>query len=138
MFSTDSNINSLAQLVQETRQYIELRMDLARHDLTAKLIALLSALCVAVLILIVLAVSFLLLSFSLVQALHDWLHSESAAYLIVSGGYLVLAGVIYATRRRLIYNPVANFIGHLFLDGHAGPDGMDNGTGGNDGKEVER
>lgn len=128
MFSSDNNINNLGRLVQETKEYLDLRMDLARHDLTAKFITLLSALCVGVLIMIVLAVSFLLVSFSLVQALHDWLRNESAAYLIVGGGYVLLALVIYVTRRRFIYNPLANFIGHLFLGDRHG-DQPDDNTG---------
>ena len=85
MFSSDEKIAELTHLVREVREYVDLRLELARYDLTAKAIQLLSALCLGVIVLMVVAVAFLFLSFSLVQALHEWLHNESAAYLIVGG-----------------------------------------------------
>ena len=115
MFSSDEKIAELTHLVREVREYVDLRLELARYDLTAKAIQLLSALCLGVIVLMVVAVAFLFLSFSLVQALHEWLHNESAAYLIVGGAYLVIAAMVYLLRRRLIYQPMARFIGHLFL-----------------------
>lgn len=115
MFSSDEKIAELTHLVREVREYVDLRLELARYDLTAKAIRLISALCLGVIMLLVVAVAFLFLSFSLVQALHEWLHNESAAYLLVGGAYLVLAAMVYWLRKRLIYQPMARFIGHLFL-----------------------
>ena len=115
MFSADEKIAELTHLVREVREYVDLRLELARYDLTAKAIRLISALCLGVIMLLVVAVAFLFLSFSLVQALHEWLHNESAAYLLVGGAYLVLAAMVYWLRKRLIYQPMARFIGHLFL-----------------------
>ena len=115
MFSSDEKIAQLTQLVREAREYVDLRLELARYDLTAKAIRLLSALCLGVVILMIVAVAFLFLSFSVVQALHEWLQNESAAYLIVGGVYWVLAAIVYAQRRRLIFQPMARFLGHMFL-----------------------
>ena len=115
MFSSDEKIAELTQLVREVREYVDLRLELARFDLTAKAIRLLSALCLGVILLMVVAVAFLFVSFSLVQALHEWLQSEATAYLLVGGAYLMLAAIVYLLRRRLIYQPMARFIGHLFL-----------------------
>ena len=115
MFSSDEKIAQLTQLVREAREYVDLRLELARYDLTAKAIRLLSALCLGVVILMIVAVAFLFLSFSVVQALHEWLQNEPVAYLIVGGVYLVLAAIVYAQRRRLIFQPMARFLGHMFL-----------------------
>lgn len=115
MFSSDEKIAELTQLVREVREYVDLRLELARFDLTAKAIRLLSALCLGVILLMVVAVAFLFVSFSLVQALHEWLQSEATAYLLVGGAYLMLAAIVYLLRRRLIYQPMARFIGHMFL-----------------------
>ena len=115
MFSSDEKIAEFTHLVREVREYVDLRLELARYDLTAKAIRLLSALCLGVIVLMIVAVAFLFLSFSVVQALHEWLQSEATAYLLVGGTYLVLAAIVYLLRRRLIYQPMARFIGHMFL-----------------------
>lgn len=118
MFSSDHNIAELVQLVHETKAYVQRRMELARYDLTGKLIAIFSALCLSIAILIVMAVAFLFLSFSLVQALATAWHNEAAAYLVVGLAYVLVGGIIYLFRKPLVYNPMANFIGKLFLDDH--------------------
>ena len=116
MFSSDEKIAELTHLVREVREYVDLRLELARYDLTAKAIRLLSALCLGVIVLMIVAVAFLFLSFSVVQALHEWLQSEAAAYLLVGGTYLVLAAIVYLLGRRLIYQPRARFIRVLCLE----------------------
>lgn len=135
MFSSDEKIAELTHLVREVREYVDLRLELARYDLTAKAIQLLSALCLGVIVLMVVAVAFLFLSFSLVQALHEWLHNESAAYLIVGGAYLVIAAMVYLLRRSLIYQPMARFIGHLFLKKDNQPTASGNAETTNDWRE---
>ena len=98
MFSSDEKIAELTHLVREVREYVDLRLELARYDLTAKAIQLLSALCLGVIVLMVVAVAFLFLSFSLVQALHEWLHNESA---------VVLEHLLRHTNTRTYIEPVA-------------------------------
>ena len=118
MFSSDHKIADLVKLVHETRDYVNQRLEVGRFDLTAKLIALLSALCLGVVLLIIVAACLLFLSLSLVEVLDGVVRSRAAAYLIVGALYLLLALLCYVLRKQLIYDTMANFIGHLFLDGH--------------------
>lgn len=118
MFSSDHKIADLVKLVHETRDYVNQRLEVARFDLTAKLVALLSALCLGVVLLIIVAAFLLFLSFSLVEVLDGIVRSRAAAYLIVGIIYLLLALVCYLLRKPLIYDTMANFIGRMFLDGH--------------------
>ena len=118
MFSSDHKIADLVKLVHETRDYVNQRLEVGRFDLTAKLIALLSALCLGVVLLIIVAACLLFLSLSLVEVLDGVVRSRAAAYLIVGALYLLLALLCYVLRKPLIYDTMANFIGHLFLDGH--------------------
>ena len=118
MFSSDHKIADLVKLVHETRGYVNQRLEVGRFDLTAKLIALLSALCLGVVLLIIVAACLLFLSLSLVEVLDGVVRSRAAAYLIVGALYLLLALLCYVLRKPLIYDTMANFIGHLFLDGH--------------------
>ena len=69
MFSSDHKIADLVKLVHETRDYVNQRLEVGRFDLTAKLIALLSALCLGVVLLIIVAACLLFLSLSLVEVL---------------------------------------------------------------------
>ena len=73
---------------------------------------------ILVVLLIIVAACLLFLSLSLVEVLDGVVRSRAAAYLIVGALYLLLALICYVLRKPLIYDTMANFIGHLFLDGH--------------------
>ena len=101
MFSSDQNIRSLRALIAEIKSYIGLRYELARLDLVSKFTVLLAA---------------FFLSYSTAKGLADTLGNESLALLLVAGFYLLLAALLYLLRKPLIIQPIANFLGHLFLD----------------------
>lgn len=118
MFSSDHNISSLRELMAELKVYVNLRAELLRLDFVSKLTILLSAIAVTGLLMLLLAIAFLFLSYSIVGVLEEWLDSVAMANLLMAGFYLLLAGIVYGFRARWIVRPIAGFLGQLFLPSH--------------------
>lgn len=116
MFSSDHQVASIAELLSELKKYVGLRTELLRLDFVSKLTVLLSVVLLAVVLMVLVAIVLLFLAFSLVETLAVCLDSRAIAYLVVSLAGGVLAGIVYLLRNRLIVRPVANFLGHLFLE----------------------
>lgn len=116
MFSSDQNIRSLRALIAEIKSYIGLRYELARLDLVSKFTVLLAAFFLSLVLLLLLLFALFFLSYSTAKGLADTLGNESLALLLVAGFYLLLAALLYLLRKPLIIQPIANFLGHLFLD----------------------
>jgi len=115
VFSSDRNIERLRGLCGELRQHVRLRIRMARLDFVDKMTVLLSALIVGAILFMLIAIVILFLSYTAALALGQWLGSMTGAFGIVTAAYLVLAGCIYAFRRRLVFDPMAKFLGDLFL-----------------------
>lgn len=124
MFSSDQNIESVRELCGEVRKYVRLRLRLARLDFVDKMTALLSALIVGAVLLVLLAIVVLFLSYTAALALSQWLGGMTAAFGLVTAVYLLAAVLVYAFRRRLVFDPMARFLGNLFLEeAHEGKEG---------------
>lgn len=115
MFSSDKNIEILTRLVRNLRRYGELRWAALRLDFVGKMTVLLSALIVAGVLFCLAALMVVFLSFAVVHLLAPKV-GLAAAYGWVAAGYLLLATLVFAMRRRLIVNPIARFFTALFLD----------------------
>lgn len=115
MFSSDKNIEILTRLVRNLRRYGELRWAALRLDFVGKMTVLLSALIVAGVLFCLAALMVVFLSFAVVHLLAPKV-GLAAAYGWVAAGYLLLAILVFAMRRRLIVNPIARFFTALFLD----------------------
>ncbi len=116
MLSSDKNIDSLQELLKEVLTYLRLRKRYVELDVTEKMAVLLSTLAVGAILLMVGMVVILLLSYLSVLLLGRWLGSEVTGCVVVCAGWVVVAAVVYAARRRLIVNPVARFVARLFVE----------------------
>lgn len=118
MFINDNSIQNIRQLVKELKAYVEMQKEHARLELTEKLTILFSTMIFAM-ILIVLGMAILFcLSFSLAHLLAPYV-GLPASYIIIAGVILLLAIFVAAFRKKLIVNPLANFLAHLFLNNHS-------------------
>ncbi len=115
MFSSDQNIQTLAELFAELKRYGEMRLRLARYDFLSTLVELSSALLLTVVILIIMAVALLFLAAALTFALSALVGGLGWACLIVAAVCGLLAWGVYACRTRLIVQPLAAFLARVLL-----------------------
>ena len=116
MFSQDKSIDNLESLVKEMKKYIELQGEYLKFDLVEKLTILLGTLILILLITVLSMMAVFYFSFMLVYALEPITGSLTGSYAMIGGIILLLAFLIYIYRKRLIFQPMVNFLSHLFLD----------------------
>lgn len=116
MLSANSQIETLADLVREVRDYIDARYRYLRLDCVVKLSALLSALVLGIILAVVVAVALLFILYALAFAIAPSVGGMHVACAIVAAGNLLLGGIIYLLRRPLIVRPLTAFVAHLLLD----------------------
>ena len=116
MFATDKTIDSLQALLTEVKHYVDLQKDYVKLDITHKLTVLLSTL-ILILILVVLGmIALFYLSFTLAYILEPHVGGLMNSYAIITLGILGLGLVIYWLRKRLIIQPLTNFLANLLLN----------------------
>ncbi len=116
MFSQDKSIDNLESLVKEMKKYIELQGEYLKFDLVEKLTVLLGTLILILLITVLSMMAVFYFSFMLVYALEPITGSLTGSYAMIGGVILLLAFLIYIYRKKLIFQPMVNFLSHLFLD----------------------
>mgnify|MGYP003435501304 FL=1 len=116
MFANDKTIDNLQSLFMEVKKYIDLQKDYVKLDITHKLTILLSTL-ILILVLIVLGmIALLYLSFTLVYILEPHVGGLTISYAIITGGILLMGILIYGLRKRLIIQPLTNFLVNLLIN----------------------
>ena len=116
MFATDKTIDSLQALFTEVKHYVDLQKDYVKLDITHKLTVLLSTL-ILILILVVLGmIALFYLSFTLAYILEPHVGGLVNSYAIITAGILLIGVVLYWLRKRLIIQPLTNFLANLFLN----------------------
>ncbi|WP_455671993.1 phage holin family protein [Phocaeicola sp.] len=116
MFANDNNIDNLQQLFAELKQYAELQKDYVKLHLVEKLTILVSTL-ILVLVLVTLGIIALFyLSFTLAYVLEPHVGGLMVSYGIISGCIILLVLLIVIFRKRLIMQPMVNFLANLLLN----------------------
>ena len=116
MFSTDKTIDNLQALFTEVKHYVDLQKDYVKLDITQKLTVLLSTL-ILILILVVLGmIALFYLSFTLAYILEPHVGGLVNSYAIITVGILLIGGIIYGCRQRLIIQPLTTFLANLLLN----------------------
>lgn len=116
MLANDKSIDSFLQLFNELKKYVELQKDYVKLELVEKLTVLLSTL-ILVLILLVLGMMVLFyLSFTLAYILEPLVGGLMVSYGIISAAIVVVIALIVLFRKRLIVQPLINFLANLFLN----------------------
>ena len=115
MLSSDQNIQTIRELVLNLGEYAELKAESVQIGIIRKLSILITALIVGGLAFVLAAIIIFFLSGTLALALAPHVGGTAISCLIVATFYLLLGCLIYAKRTAWILNPIANFIGELFL-----------------------
>lgn len=116
MFSSDRNIETLSQLIIELKRYAELRGKSLQISFVSKLTQLMAALIVGAALFLLAAIALLFVSMMAATALAPHVGGQATGYALIAALYLFLGILIYSKRRTWIESPIANFLGHLFLD----------------------
>lgn len=116
MFANDKNIDNLQQLFVELKKYAELQKDYVKLHLVEKLTILISSL-ILVLVLVILGITALFyLSFTLAYVLAPHVGGLMVSYGIITGCIILLIILIILFRKRLIMQPMVNFLANLLLN----------------------
>ena len=115
MLSSDQNIQTIRELVLNLKEYAELKAESVQIGIIRKLSILITALIVGGFAFVLAAIIIFFLSGTLALALAPHVGGTAISCLIVATFYLLLGCLIYAKRTAWILNPIANFIGELFL-----------------------
>lgn len=116
MFANDKSIDTLTELFREVKNYLKLQGEYTKLDLVEKLTILLSTLTLIFILIILGTMAAFYLSFMLVYVLASATGSLVAGYAIIGGGLILIALIVYRLRKRLIFQPMVNFLARLFLD----------------------
>ena len=115
MFANDKNIDNLQQLLAELKKYAELQKDYVKLHLVEKLTILISTL-ILVFKLILGIIALFYLSFTLAYVLEPHVGGLMASYGIITGCIILLILLIVLFRKRLIVQPMVNFLANLLLN----------------------
>lgn len=116
MFANDKSIDNLEALVKEIKKYITLQGEYLKFDLVEKLTILLGTLILILLITVLSMMAVFYFSFMFVYFLESLTGSLIGSYAIIGGVILLAACLIYIYRKKLIFQPMVNFLSHLFLE----------------------
>lgn len=114
MLSNDKNIETLAQLLENVKEYIGLQKEYLKFDVTEKIIRIASALILAI---IIFALTIAMLLYISLAAIH-WISpfvGVAGAYAIAAGCFLLITITIYVFRKTWIEKPLAKFIANILL-----------------------
>lgn len=115
----ENNIQSIRNLIKEIKVYVELQKEYTRLELTEKLTILFSTMLFAIVLILLGLVVLFFLSLSFVYLLAPCVGGLPASYAITAGITLVGIGIIALLRKRIIINPIANFVAKLFLQNNS-------------------
>ena len=115
MFSTDKNIETIAELIEAVKNYIGLQTKYAKLDVIEKIVRLLTALTVLAVLLLLLFIGLIYLSFATAYALAP-LIGTALAFACAAGGYFVMLFLCMIFRKRWIERPLVKFLAGLLMN----------------------
>lgn len=116
MMFDDKSIDNLQQLFSEFKKYLILQKEYTKLEITEKLSILLSALVLLLVVIILGMVALFYLSFALAYILASLVGGLMISFSIIACFHFLLILLIIIFRKRLIINPMVNFIAGLFFD----------------------
>lgn len=112
MFSTDKNIEKLAQLILSIKDYVGLQKELLQLNAITKIAQLLSALLLAVVFAFFILLIIIFLSFAAAFALSAYMPS-ALAFLAVAGIYVLLLLLVSSNREQWIKRPLLKLFAEI-------------------------
>ena len=115
MFSSDKNVESIAQLVESVKSYVGLQGEYLKLDAIQKVVRLVTAMTLTI-VLLLLGIAFLFyLSFACVYWLEP-LTGTALAFFIVALFFLALLILVFVNRKSWIERPLVRFLADVLLN----------------------
>jgi len=114
MFSSDRNVESIAQLIEVLKRYVGLQKEYLKLDVIEKVVRLVSALTLAIVFTMLGAAVLFYLSFAVVHWLEP-LTGLGLAYFLVAMLFLLLLIIVYVRRKAWIERPLMHFLADILL-----------------------
>lgn len=114
MFSTDKNIETIAQLIEVVRHYIGLQSKYLKLDVIDKIVRLFTALIMVAVLSVLLFIGIIYLSFAAVYALEP-LMGIAAAFACVAGAYFFVFILFIVFRKQWIERPLVRFLASMLM-----------------------
>lgn len=105
----------MQELFEDLKKYLATGTRYAKVEFVSKMTSLVSALILLLLLFMLGSVVVLFLSYTFGLFLANYVGGQAAAFGIVALIYVCVAVLVYANRKKLIVNPLAAFLAHLFL-----------------------
>ena len=115
MFSSDNNVETIAQLVEVLKHYIGLQSEYVKLDVIEKVVRLLTVITVTVVLCLLLIIALIYFSFAAAYAIAPLVHSIATAFLIIGGFYLLLLVIFIVFRHKLVERPLVRFLANLLM-----------------------
>jgi O-antigen/teichoic acid export membrane protein len=115
MFSSDKNVESIAQLVESVKNYVGLQGEYLKFNAVEKVVRLTTALTLAIIFIIIGVAILFYLSFALIYAMEP-LTGMALAYLIMALLFLLLLIIVFIKRKSWIERPLVRFLSEILLN----------------------
>lgn len=115
MFSSDKNVESIAQLVESLKNYVGLQGEYLKFNVVEKAVRLITALTLAIVFLILGIAILFYLSFALIYTLEP-LTGIALAFLILAVLFLLILILVFAKRKSWIERPLVRFLSDILLN----------------------
>lgn len=116
MFSTDQNIESIAQLIEAAKKYATQRIKLAKFDIIEKVVRIITALTLTVVLLLLALLLLIYLSFAVSYALAALLDSYVLGFLCVAMFYFLVFILVILKRKAWIERTLVRFLASILLE----------------------
>jgi len=113
---TEKSTKGFQQIIEECKKYIELQKEYVKLELIEKITIIFSTLMLIMLIFILSMMVLFYLLFSLAYLLEPHVGGLTNSFLIISGIVLLFTILLYVFRKKVIINPILNFIAKLFYN----------------------
>lgn len=109
----------IRQLVRELKAYVEMQKEYTRLELVEKLTILFSTIIFTIVLILLGMVVLFFLSFSFANLLAPYVGGMPASYAIIAGVILLFVILVIVFRKKIIVDPLANFLANLFLNNNS-------------------
>ena len=116
MFANEKSIDNLEALFRELKNYISLQKEYATLQLVENLAVIVSTLLLIAVLVILGSMALFYLTFMLAYYLKAYTGSMMGSYAVIAIALVALTIIVYIYRRRLILQPMINFIARLFFE----------------------
>lgn len=116
MFSSDRNIEAIADLVEAVKKYASIKSRLVKIDIVDKVVRILTTLTVVFVLAFIIVLALIYMSFAAAFAIGDAISCMPLGFLIVALCYALLFFIFFVNRKSWIERPLVRWLSSLLHD----------------------